>query len=173
MSELLDATHRDLGNLDELESPLTLIEVSALNSSPLFSLGPHTATHPRMSSISIEDATTDFAESVSTVMKWANSKLHYFPYPFGQRADFNRLLETKLNKSLGFRGLSTFPSALGDKQLKSLTLPRVSVQNWGIDQFRLVLSMANLFSYVPIAGVFALKLAAGGRTIAEAIKTSE
>ena len=160
LSMILDISQRNLGSVDELEMPMTVSEVASLVSSDLFSIGPHTATHPRMSSIPQEEAKSDFAESIATVAKWGGSKTMYFPYPFGQRSDFNSLLEDEIKSTMNFRGLSTFPIAISRRNTNVLTLPRLSVQNWGVDKFRYIVNMANAFSYVPIAAIFALKASA-------------
>jgi peptidoglycan/xylan/chitin deacetylase (PgdA/CDA1 family) len=167
LSILLDTAQRNLAPVDALELPMSVSEVASLVSSDLFSIGPHTATHPRMSSIPPEEAILDFAESIETVAKWGGSKTMYFPYPFGQRSDFNSLLEGKINSSMNFRGLSTFPIAISPRNANALTLPRLSVQNWGIDKFRFIVNMANAFSYAPMAAIFALKASASIRKLKE------
>jgi peptidoglycan/xylan/chitin deacetylase (PgdA/CDA1 family) len=165
LSMILDISQRNLGPVDELERPMSVSEVASLVSSDLFSIGPHTATHPRMSSIPSEEAISDFAESIATVAKWGGSKTMYFPYPFGQKSDFNALLEAEINSSMNFRGLSTFPIAISPRNTYALTLPRLSVQNWEIDKFRFIVNMANAFSYAPMAAIFALKASAGIRKL--------
>lgn len=165
LSKILDISQRNLGPVDELERPMSVSEVASLVSSNLFSIGPHTATHPRMSSIPLGEAISDFAESIATVAKWGGSKTMYFPYPFGQKSDFNALLEAEIQSSMSFRGLSTFPIAISPRSANALTLPRLSVQNWGIDKFRFIVNMANAFSYAPMAAIFALKTSAGIRKL--------
>ena len=167
LAKILDTAQRDLGPVDELELPMSLSEIASLVSSDLFSIGPHTATHPRMSSIPIDDAISDFAESITTVMGWGGTKSQYFPYPFGQRSDFHRSLELQISSTFDFKGLSTVPMALAPNQKGSLTLPRLSVQNWELDTFRYILNVANLFSYVPIAAVIALKASSSLRRLRE------
>ena len=165
LSKILDTSQRNLGPVDELEMPMSVSEVASLVSSDLFSIGPHTATHPRMSSIPPEEAILDFAESIATVAKWGGSETMYFPYPFGQRSDFNALLEDEIKSTMDFRGLSTFPIAISQRNIKSLTLPRLSVQNWGIDKFGFIVNMANAFSYAPMAAIFVLRASAGIRKL--------
>ena len=165
MSTILDIAQRGLGPVDELEMPMSVSEVASLVLSDLFSIGPHTATHPRMSSIPLEEAVSDFAESISTVAKWGGSNTMYFPYPFGQRSDFNTLLESEINSRLNLKGLSTIPMAVSRRNANALTLPRLSVQDWEIDKFRNIVNMANTFSYVPMAATFALKATAGVRKL--------
>lgn len=165
LSTILDSSQQNLGPVDKLDMPMSVSEVASLVSSDLFSIGPHTATHPRMSSIPIKEAMSDFAESISTVDKWGGSKTMFFPYPFGQGADFNTLLEAEINSRLNLKGLSTFPMAISRRNANALTLPRLSVQDWEIDKFRNIVNMANAFSYVPIVATFALKATAGIRKL--------
>ena len=156
-SGLLATIQKDFGYLDELELPLAVGEVKSLLASDLFSIGPHTATHPRMSAISLNEAIGDFAESVVKTNEWSESIDLYFPYPFGQKSDFTLQLEQKIFDTYKFKGLSTFPSALNTRIAGSNTFPRLSVQNWSIEQFRTILNAANYFSFVPIAATIALK----------------
>jgi peptidoglycan/xylan/chitin deacetylase (PgdA/CDA1 family) len=160
LSKILNQAQLNIGPIDELEMPMSVSEVASLVSSDLFSIGPHTATHPRMSSIPPEEAVSDFAESIATVAKWGESKTMYFPYPFGQKSDFNAALEAEINSTMNFKGLSTFPIAIGPRNANALTLPRLSVQNWGIDKFRYMVNLANAFSYAPAAAILALKTSA-------------
>ena len=160
LSKILDIAQRNLGPVDELEMPMSVSEISSLAAYNLFSIGPHTATHPRMSAIPLKEAVADFSESVATVAKWGGSKTMYFPYPFGQRSDFNAMLESEINTSFNFRGLSTFPTAIGRNQISASTLPRLSVQDWEIDKFRYIVNFANTFSYAPMVATFALKASA-------------
>lgn len=157
LSKILDVAQHSSGPVDELEMPMSISEVTSLISNSLFSIGPHTATHPRLSAIPAAEAVLDFAESVSTVEKWGASKTTYFPYPFGQSSDFNAMLESEIKTSFNFRGLSTFPTAIGRNQMSASTLPRLSVQDWEIDKFRRIVNSANAFSYVPMVATFALK----------------
>ena len=165
LSKILNQVQLNFGPVDELEMPMSVSEVASLVSSDLFSIGPHTATHPRMSSILPEEAMLDFAESIATVAKWGGSKTMYFPYPFGQKSDFNALLESKINSTMNFRGLSTFPIAISPRNADALTLPRLSVQNWEINRFRHIVNMANAFSYAPMAAIFSLKASASIRKL--------
>lgn len=164
-SELLHLAVNAIGRIDDLELPLSVNEVHSLVESDLFTIGPHTATHPRMSSIHIEDALSDFAESVTTVASWGGSQAQYFPYPFGQRSDFNRTLESRIKNSFEFKGLSTFPMSLGRGKSDLLTLPRLSVQDWDINTFRYIVNIADAFSYAPFAAIAALKVSAGIRKL--------
>ena len=165
VSELLHSALMDIDGIDDLELPLSVSEVHSLLSSSLFTIGPHTATHPRMSSIPLEDALADFAESVATTTRWGGFKTQNFPYPFGQRSDFNYALESRIHTSHSFTGLSTVPMALGHLKPASLTFPRLSVQDWDTNKFRHILNIANAFSYVPFAAIAGLKVSAGIRRL--------
>ena len=171
LSRLLDLAQRNLGPVDELELPMSVSEVASLVSNNLFSIGPHTATHPRMSSIPLQEAMSDFAESITAVAKWGGSKTMFFPYPFGQRTDFDTFLESEINSQLNFKGLSTFPMAISQRDRNALTLPRLSVQDWEIGRFRHFINMANAFSYVPVAAIFALNVSASIRKLKESQPT--
>ena len=154
---LLHSAQNEIGGFDELEQPLNLNDVKSLLSSKIFSIGPHTATHPRMSAISLNDAILDFNESIEKTREWSDSNELYFPYPFGQKTDFSKDLEMELRHNFEIKGLSTFPSALNPDRMDRDTYPRLSVQNWEIMEFRRFLNFANFFSYIPIAGNIALK----------------
>ena len=166
-SEILHSALSHIDGIDDLELPLSVGEVHSLLESNLFTIGPHTATHPRMSSIPLDDALSDFAESVAATAGWGGSRTQYFPYPFGQRLDFNRALESRINTSLNFKGLSTIPMALGRGKSDPLTLPRLSVQEWDLSKFRHIVNLANAFSYAPFAAVAALKVSAGIRSLSQ------
>ena len=166
-SKILHAALNHIDGIDELELPLSVGEVHSLLNSNLFTIGPHTATHPRMSSISIDAALCDFAESIATTSNWSRQLTQYFPYPFGQKTDYNLQLESRINTSLNFKGLSTVPMAISLAKQDDLTLPRLSVQEWDINKFRHIVNIANAFSYVPFAAVAALKVSAGIRNLTQ------
>jgi hypothetical protein len=57
--------------------------------------------------------------------------------------------------------------AISQRGRNALTLPRLSVQDWEIGKFRHFINIANVFSYMPAAAIFALKVSAGIRKMKE------
>lgn len=150
----LDQVARDIKTPDLLESPLTKRDVEELTSNQLFSVGPHTATHPRMSAISVAEAEQDFTESLDALKNWGQLKNKiYFPYPFGQKADYTEKLTDGLSSKFAVRTMSTLPQSISKTDLEGghSTLPRLSVQNWEPAKLLAITRISQFFSYVPIA----------------------
>jgi peptidoglycan/xylan/chitin deacetylase (PgdA/CDA1 family) len=143
----------NLGVSDELERPMSKEEVIKISQNSLFSIGPHTATHPRLSLLNIDQAIEDFAESMFAVDSWREDKTPhlYFPHPFGQKSDFTKELNSRIRTEYEFEAMSTLPKAVTKRSISGMTqaIPRLSVQNWSPDYFMRIISAMELFSYVP------------------------
>ena len=150
----LDLVAREIGTPDVLQSPCSLRDIEELTSNALFSVGPHTATHPRMSAISMAEAELDFGESMGALRSWGYLKdKTYFPYPFGQQSDYTDDLNHDLTSKFSVKTMSTLPRAISRRDLeeKGSTLPRLSVQDWEPRTLLAITRASQFFSYVPMA----------------------
>ncbi len=149
----LSEAYINLGVNDKLERPMTAQEVSEISRNSLFSIGPHTATHPRLSLLNIEDAINDLTESITTIENWIEDKKShlYFPHPFGQKNDFTSGLNRRIRAEHEIKPMSTLPKSVSRRSISALNqaIPRLSVQNWKSDNFMRIITAMELFSYAP------------------------
>jgi peptidoglycan/xylan/chitin deacetylase (PgdA/CDA1 family) len=153
LSKELDSIYRSLFAGENLDEPLSIRDVKQISSSSLFSIGPHTATHPRISSISTLEAIDDFQESLIKTHEWGGSSNMYFPFPFGQKSDLSAVVSNEILQRESIRSMSTLPMSISKLNWKNeeMMLPRLSVQNWTLERFSTLILAMEFFSYVPIA----------------------
>ena len=68
--------------------------------------GAHTATHPILTRLSVEEARDEIARSKQTIEQQLGEPTRHFAVPNGRREDFNRVLEEDCRK-MGFESIST------------------------------------------------------------------
>lgn len=150
---ILDDAYCNLELSDDFVRPMTPNEVLFLHNHHLFTIGPHTATHPRLSGRAIREVVDDVAESISSIVDWLGegSSVSSFPHPFGQKADFTGRLNERLMELFDLKAMSTIPRSVQRTDLgrKSAAIPRLSVQNWSEDTFMRVIHLMEAFSYAP------------------------
>jgi peptidoglycan/xylan/chitin deacetylase (PgdA/CDA1 family) len=114
---------------EEHGRPLTVEELRRLAALPGVGIGAHTMTHPRLSSIPLEDQRRELTESRRRLAELTSRPVDLFAYPFGKPGDVGP--ETpRLAEEAGYR--AAFLSQAG-RILRSsprYLLPRLSVHDW-------------------------------------------
>jgi peptidoglycan/xylan/chitin deacetylase (PgdA/CDA1 family) len=105
---------------------LTESEVRDLARHPLVTIGGHTHSHPRLSSLSQPNARQEMKQNKDLLEELTGRQVHHFAYPYGDRTSCGER-EFALARELGFRsGLTTQIGNLGTKHLSCPTgLPRL------------------------------------------------
>lgn len=114
---------------DPLKRPMTAAELATLAASPAVTLGPHTVSHRRLSSLSPQEWGNEITESMSWLESHGVSPVNFFAYPFGQKRDMSRVV-TEGMREQGCEPLSTLPvmvTRLSTLWLSRRGLPRLSV----------------------------------------------
>lgn len=126
---LSDMFREQVLDSDGARRPLTEAELVQLSESDSVTIGAHTFSHRRLSSLSTGDAKNEVDESIRFLKaKFPNKFSTFFAYPFGQPADFNLSIEKYLFRKK-FQTLSTDPVGVNEI-IKGEALPRLCVQNW-------------------------------------------
>ncbi len=93
---------------DPLRRPMTGKELSDLAGFPGVTIGPHTVTHRRLSSLSPEENSGEFARSISWLEGQGLDTGKFFAYPYGQQPDMTHSASIAM-RELGFEPLTTLP----------------------------------------------------------------
>lgn len=101
-------------------------EVRDLARHPLVTVGGHTHSHPRLSSLSLPNARQEMKQNKDLLEELTGRQVHHFAYPYGDRTSCGER-EFALARELGFRsGLTTQIGNFGRKHLFCPTgLPRL------------------------------------------------
>lgn len=111
--------------------PMTFEELKSLASSPLFEIGAHTAHHPMLSRLSLQEQQEEITHSKHDLENMVNQPITSFSYPFG-----NYSQETaKLVECSNFQNACTTEERPVRRNANPYLLPRFTVLNWDGDQF--------------------------------------
>lgn len=113
---------------------LTAAEARALTSSPLVTIGAHTATHPRLSALSQREQEEEIGGSKRRLEALLGVPVTSFAYPFGSRRDYDRT-SIRLCREAGFlRAVSTEAGQV-HRWTDRWQMPRQLVRNWDAGTF--------------------------------------
>lgn len=130
---------------EEHGRPLTVEELRRLAALPGVGIGAHTMTHPRLSSIPLEDQRREMTESRARLAELTGRPVDLLAYPFGKPGDVGS--ETpRLAEAAGYR--AAFLSQAGRIVPSSprFALPRLSVHDWPVEE--LARRLAEIFDSV-------------------------
>jgi len=88
----LDYLRRECPLDDSLKSEMALMtpdEIKELAESDEFEIGPHTDTHPILSTMSPDQQEKEIADSINRIESWGIEPVPLFAYPNGRPEDFN------------------------------------------------------------------------------------
>ena len=130
--QLIDNLKFWASNFRSRDSYLAMKEhhLKELDSSPLFSLGAHTATHPFLPDFSFLYQKDDIENGIKFLENLTGKKVGYFAYPHGGHNELTLKIMAMLDLKLAFtteRG--NFNSS------NPYTIPRLQVKNWSTKEF--------------------------------------
>jgi peptidoglycan/xylan/chitin deacetylase (PgdA/CDA1 family) len=114
---------------DQLRRPMTEKELSELAGVPGVTIGPHTVTHRRLSSLSREDYSGEVTRSIAWLQGRGLETGKFFAYPFGQKPDMAQSVSIVMREH-GYEPLTTLPVLVNRSSifwLRRWGLPRLSV----------------------------------------------
>lgn len=122
-----------VGTRDEKMPYVSESELGAMESSGLISIEPHTVSHPKLATLSVEDARKEIEDSKAAVERLLHKTARFFAYPFG---NYNQpVIETV--REAGFEGAVTVREGSVGSNANPYLLPRVSIdQSTTFAQFR-------------------------------------
>jgi peptidoglycan/xylan/chitin deacetylase (PgdA/CDA1 family) len=113
---------------------MTVDEVRLLAGSSSVTIGAHTVTHSRLSSLSKEAQQTEIAASKEQLETWLDRKISVFSYPFGRRSDYTEQ-SIELCREAGFtKAAANFPGQ-AHRWTDPYQIPRHLVRNWPVEIF--------------------------------------
>lgn len=124
--ERLDRAERALSSSLPRGVFLDAAELAGLARSPLVTIGSHTAHHPVLSILGLDDQKREIEGGINAIGEIIGSQPRYFAYPNGQRIDFNAGTHAIL-KEAGVRAACTTEQRRLRSDSNLLALPRLGV----------------------------------------------
>jgi len=113
---------------------MTVDELCLLAQSSWVTIGAHTVTHTRLSSLPPAAQAEEIAASKRQLEAWLSRDIKVFSYPFGRRSDYTQETVTLCRKAGFARAAANFAG-----QTHSWTdpyqIPRHLIRNWPLDTF--------------------------------------
>jgi peptidoglycan/xylan/chitin deacetylase (PgdA/CDA1 family) len=117
---------------------MTVDELRLLAGSSLVTIGAHTVTHTRLSSLSPEAQREEIYASKKALEAWLDRGISTFSYPFGRRSDYTKH-SIALCRQAGFaKAAANFPGQ-SHRWSDPYQIPRHLVRNWPVETFALKL----------------------------------
>lgn len=151
LSAASDAVKERVLSGDPLRRPMTMPEVRELAGLPGVSLGPHTTSHRRLTSLDGAEASAEVGESTEWFASQGLEPIPYFAYPFGQPHDVSAHLSATMRGS-GYEPVTTFPVCItpaSTRAFGALGLSRLSTGPSEVSQMRLLLTLLPVVSRFP------------------------
>jgi peptidoglycan/xylan/chitin deacetylase (PgdA/CDA1 family) len=126
---VMDSLREWSGVADEaraLHRPVSTAQVADLAASPLFEVGAHTVTHPRLPALQADDQRQELAESRRRLQDLAGRDVYHCAYPFGMYSS-----ETaELAQQCGYASAVTVEAGPLQQESRPFALPRIVVGDW-------------------------------------------
>lgn len=118
----------------DMHRAMTLDELRLLAGGSGVTIGAHTVTHTRLSSLSQEAQQTEITASKEQLETWLGREISTFSYPFGRRSDYTGQ-SVELCRNAGFtKAAANFPGQ-AHRWTDPYQIPRHLVRNWPVEIF--------------------------------------
>ncbi len=115
--------------VDSPHRTMTPDELRILAASSVATIGAHTVTHSRLSSLSIAAQREEITTSKKHLEAWLGREINVFSYPFGKRRDYTKGT-IALCREAGFaKAAANFPGQ-AHQWTNPYRIPRILVRNW-------------------------------------------
>ena len=113
---------------------MNLDELRFLAASKRVTIGAHTVTHSRLSSLAPAVQREEIEASKRQLEEWLGREITVFSYPFGRRRHFTNE-SVKLCREAGFtKAAANFPGQ-AHRWTDPYRIPRLLVRNWPVEVF--------------------------------------
>ena len=115
---------------------MTVEELRLLAESSRVTIGAHTVTHTRLSSLTVEAQREEMTTSRQQLETWLGQKITVFSYPFGRRDEYTKE-SIALCRDVGFVKAAAnfnFPGQV-HRWTDPYQIPRHLVRNWPVEMF--------------------------------------
>ncbi len=120
--------------LTDTHRAMTVDELRLLAKSGWVTIGAHTVTHTRLSSLPPADQAEEIAASKKQLEAWLGSDIRVFSYPFGRRCDYTKETEA-LCRNTGFTKAAANFAGQVHRWTDPFQVPRHLVRNWPMEVF--------------------------------------
>ena len=118
----------------DINRAMTLEELRLLAKSEWATIGAHTVSHTRLSSLPANSQRQEIRDSKVQLETWLNSKITVFSYPFGKRRDYTK--ETvELCREAGYTKAAINVPGQAHRWTSPYRIPRLLVRNWPVEMF--------------------------------------
>jgi peptidoglycan/xylan/chitin deacetylase (PgdA/CDA1 family) len=125
----------DLGSAPRPDKrPLTPDELACLASDARIEIGAHTASHARLSALTVSAQRAEIETSHATLQSILARPIESFAYPFGRAGDYTAET-TALVREAGFTRACINQTGRVDRSTDRFALPRLYVRDWNGDEF--------------------------------------
>ena len=113
---------------------MTVDELRLLAASRWVTIGAHTVTHTRLSSLPPDAQREEIATSKRQLEEWLGREITVFSYPFGRRSHYTKE-SVQLCREAGFtKAAANFPGQ-AHRWTDPYRIPRHLVRNWPVEVF--------------------------------------
>jgi len=113
---------------------MTVAEARRLAHSSLVTVGAHTVTHTRLSTLCGDAQRDEITASKQQLEEWLGCEIAVFSYPFGRRRDYTRK-SCAICREAGFiKAAANFPGQ-AHRWTDPYQIPRHLVRDWPVEQF--------------------------------------
>ena len=113
---------------------LSIDELRELAAHAGVTIGAHTLTHPRLSTLSDDEQRHEIVQSGQQLAELLGREVKSFAYPFGMRTDFDTT-STRICREAGYlKAAAAFPGE-AHGWTDPYRIPRHFVYNWDLDRF--------------------------------------
>ncbi|MDD5284663.1 MAG: polysaccharide deacetylase family protein [Desulfuromonadaceae bacterium] len=113
---------------------LTGDELRTLADNAEVTIGAHSVTHPRLSTLPEEEQRQEIVGSKTELEKLLGREITLFAYPFGKRADFDTTSARICNEAGYLKAAAAFQGE-AHRWTDPYQIPRHFVYNWDLDRF--------------------------------------
>jgi len=119
---------------NESHRSMTLDELRLLSASSVATIGSHTVTHSRLSSLTADAQREELTASKHQLETWTGKEITLFSYPFGKRCDYTNESIALCREAGYIKTAANFPGQ-AHRWTDPFQIPRQLVRNWPVDLF--------------------------------------
>lgn len=128
--------------------PLSREEFQSLMNNELVTIGAHTLSHPRLSSLDSESQRVEIVGSKEALENLTQHPVETFAYPFGGATEYNQD-SVRVCEDAGFVCSVTTRRGVVHSKTPRMEIPRIYVQDWDQERFRKQLIRAQWTGLFP------------------------
>jgi peptidoglycan/xylan/chitin deacetylase (PgdA/CDA1 family) len=119
---------------EEIHRSMSVDELRLLAGNGLVTIGAHTVSHTRLSSLSTEAQLNEIQTSKKQLEEWLDREISTFSYPFGRRSDYTQQ-SISLCRQAGFTKVAANFPGQAHRWTDPYQIPRHLVRNWPVETF--------------------------------------